>query len=136
MARESTAFAGSGISILREGLAPNSKGAVPGIRGTNTIVSNYEDVNSKLGIIQASGLSVGTTPIHLTAPENRLRGRRQIAIYNLGIQPVYIGGDDSVTTSTGFPIGPALPYTIDVLDHGDIFIVASTTTDVRVVEIK
>jgi hypothetical protein len=135
MARESSAIAGSGISVLREGLTPNSKGAVLALRGTNSVVVNYEDINSKLGIVQSSGLSVTGDAIHISGPADRLRGRRQVMIQNLGTGAVYIG-DSSVTVAGGVMIASGDMLTLNVLDVGDIYIVSGGTSDVRILELK
>lgn len=135
MARESSAIAGSGISVLREGLTPNSKGAVLALRGTNSVVVNYEDIGSKLGIVQSSGLVVSDIAIHVTGPENRLRGRRQLMIQNLGSDIAYIG-DSGVTTSNGFQIPSGDILSLNVLDLGDIYAISAGTSDLRILELK
>ena len=145
MAHESSVRAGSGISVFREGLAPGhvtDTPLIPGMRGTNLVLINYEDVQSKAGVIQTSGLTVTTDAVHVTGPENRLRGRRQLQIQNLGspngvgTSEVYIGASASVTSSTGFQIPSGVTKTLDVLDVGNIFIVSADTSDVRILELK
>lgn len=135
MAKESSAIAGSGISLLREGLTPNSKGPVPAIRGTNSVLANYEDIQSKIGLVQSSGLAVSTFPIHLTGPGIRLKGRRQLTIQNLGAGVVYVG-DSTVTTATGLRIAVDELLTLDVLDFGDLYVIGAAAADVRVLELK
>lgn len=129
MAFESTAVAGSGISALRE------VHSLRAMRGSNAVITNYEDVNSVLGIIQNSGLAVGGTAVQLTSPENRLRGRRRVIVQNLGAGDLYLG-NSNVTTSNGLEIGANTSLTLDVLDLGDIWVVSASTSDVRVVELK
>ena len=131
MAFESSVILGSGVSVLRE---PNVQN-VPRMRGTNAVVINYEDINSSLGITQASGLSVGTSAIQLTGPENRLRGRRQVTIQNLGAGTVYIG-DSGVTTSDGLCMPSGNVFTLGVLDFGDIWIIGDALADVRILELR
>jgi hypothetical protein len=108
------------------------------MRGTNSVVINYEDINSKIGIVQASGLIV-TGPVQVSGPATRLRGRRQLTIQNLGADPVFIGGDSSVS-ATGVAGGLSIPsgdmFTLDVLDVGDVWIISGGTSDVRILELK
>ncbi len=135
MAYESSVRVGSGISVLRLGLVPGNDLEIPGLRGSNAVVVNYEDIESKVGIIQASGLTVVTDAVHVTGPENRLRGRRQLIIQNLGAGAVYIG-DSTVTTSDGLEIASGVLLSLNVLDVGDIYAISASTSDVRILELK
>ena len=135
MAKESSAIAGSGISVLREGLTPNSAGPVPALRGTNSVVVNYEDIGSKLGIVQSSGLIVACDAVHLAGPAGRLKGRRELIIQNLGAGALYIG-DAAVTTTTGLSVPSGDMLSLKILDFGDIYGISDASADVRVPEIK
>ena len=135
MAHESSVRVGSGVSVLREGLVPGYPAQLPGMRGSNSVLINYEDVQSKIGIVQSSGLAVGGSAIHLTGPATRLRGRRQVLIQNLGGDSAYIG-DASVTPTDGLQIMSGTILTLDVLDVGDIYVVSDGASDVRILELK
>lgn len=135
MAYESSVRAGSGISVMREGLVPGYPQPLPGMRGTNSVILNYEDIQSKVGTIQTSGLTVTGAAVHLSGPANRLRGRRQLTIQNLGAGNLFIGGSN-VTTSNGVRVGSGEILTLDVLDIGDIYGVSNATADVRILELK
>lgn len=135
MGYESSVRVGSGVSVLREGLVPGNDLAIPGMRGTNAVVVNYEDIESKIGIVQASGLTVVTDAVHVTGPENRLRGRRQLIIQNLGTGVVYIG-DSAVTAANGLQIASGDLLSLNVLDVGDIYAISDGTADVRILELK
>ncbi len=135
MARESTAFAGSGISALREGLTHNSRGPVRALGGTNSIVVNYEDINSSIGTIQSSGLLVTADAVHVSGPANRLRGRRELRIQNMGEGLAYVG-DSTVTTANGLCIPSGTTLALNVLDVGDIYAVSASTSDLRIFELK
>lgn len=135
MAKESTAIAGSGVSALREGLTPNSKGPVPGLHGTNSVVVNYEDINSCLGIAQSTAATINATGSIMLAKENRLHGRRKIIIDN-GSGMIFIGGSD-VTVANGLRLAASEKLALDVLDVGDLYaMTASGTSDVRILELK
>lgn len=135
MAYESSVRIGSGISALREGFVAGQP-ALQGMRGTNVVLINYEDLNSKLGISQASGLAVSSgLAIQLTGPENRLGGRRQMIVQNLGNAPAYIG-PSGVTTDTGLQIGVNNRLSLEVMDVGDLFIVSAGNSDIRILELK
>jgi len=135
MAYESSVMEGSGISVLRAGLRPGFPGAVPGVRGTNSVIVNYEDLNSKLGVVQSSGLHVAGFPIHVTGPAERLRSRRELRIQNMGPGLAYVGASD-VTTTGGLCITSGTIITLDVLDLGDIYAISASTSDLRVLEIR
>ncbi len=142
MARESSVRAGSGISVFREGLSPGHDFMIPGMMGTNSVIINYEDVISKVGTIQTSGLTVVADAVHVAGPATRLRGRRQLQIQNLGspngvgTSEVYIGANASLTASNGVQIPSGTTKTLDVLDVGNIFIISADVSDVRVLELK
>jgi len=128
--------AGSGVQVFREGLVPGQGPSLPVLKGENSVVCNYEDIQSKMGVVQSSGLIVSSgLAIHLTGPENRLRGRRQMIIQNLGNAPVYLGGS-GVTTANGLQIAINEKFSLDVLDVGDIFVASAGTSDVRILEMK
>ena len=135
MATESSVRVGSGISVLREGLVPGHPRALPGLRGTNGVIVNYEDINSSIGILQSSGLDVGGIAVQITAPENRLRGRRQVMIQNLGAGAAYIG-NSSVTPTGGLCIPSGDTLTLNVLDFGHIYAVSAATSNLRILELK
>lgn len=105
------------------------------MHGTNSVLLNYEDVGSLMGVVQNSGLVVGTSAVQLTGPENRLRGRRQMMIHNLGPGNAFIGAP-TVTTSNGFPINAGSGLNLNVLDFGHIWVVSSSTSNLRILEIK
>jgi hypothetical protein len=102
---------------------------------SNSAITNYEDINSKIGIVQSSGLAVGADSVHLTGPATRLRGRREIMIQNLGSGAAYIG-DSGVTTSNGLQIPSGDMLTLNVLDFGDLFAVSDGVSDLRILELK
>jgi hypothetical protein len=129
MARESSAIVGSGISALRE------QQDVRSMRGSNAVITNYEDVNSCLGVVQSTARPVGGITTQLTLPAYRLRGRRKIIVQNLGSDNVFIGGAD-VSTSNGLRLGSGEKLELDVLDFGDIWVVSDGSADVRVLEIR
>ena len=131
MVVESTAFLGSGVSALRE----PSIGNVRTMRGGNAVVVNYEDINSLLGIIQNSGLTVAAAPLQLTGPATRLRGRRHVMVQNLGAGNAFIG-NSGVTTTNGVRVASGELLRMDVLDFGDIWVVSASTSDVRVLELR
>jgi hypothetical protein len=135
MAHESSVRVGSGVSVLRAGLVPGNDLAIPGMRGSNSVVINYEDINSKMGIVQSSGLHVADFPVHVTGAAERLRGRRQMMIQNLGPSLAYIG-DSTVTTTGGLCVPSGTILTLNVLDVGNIFAISAGTSDLRILELK
>lgn len=135
MAHESSVRVGSGVSVLRNGLVPGFPTALPGMRGSNAVIINYEDLNSSMGIMQSSGLAVGSDAIQITGPATRLSGRRQVMIQNLGASAAFIG-DSNVTTNDGIQIASGDMLTLNVLDLGDIYVVSASLSDLRILELK
>lgn len=135
MAHESSVRAGSGVSVLREGLVPGYPQALPGMRGTNNVVINYEDIQSKLGVVQSSGLTVAGDAVHLSGPLTRLGGRRELIIQNLGAGALFIGGA-GVTAANGVQVASGDLLRLDVLDVGDIYGISGAVSDVRILELK
>lgn len=129
MAVESSAHVGSGIQVLRE--IHN----VRALRGSNSVVVNYEDVNSSLGVTASSGLTIAADAVHLTGPTTRMRGRRKLLIQNLGAGLLYIG-PSTVTAANGLEIAVDTILELDVLDFGDIYGISDGTSDVRVLELR
>ena len=141
MAYESSVRAGSGISVIHDSQIPN-------MRGTNAVVLNYEDIVSCIGIMQCSGLIVGTNAIHASGPATRLRGRRKLRIQNLGPARAFIGGTSGVTINSGWRLaaptelgGPNsgsgfADIEFDILDHGDVWVISDSVAALRVLEMK
>lgn len=129
MAVESSAHVGSGIQVLRE--VHN----VRALRGSNSVVVNYEDVNSSLGVTASSGLTVAGDAVHLTGPTTRMRGRRKLLIQNLGAGLLYIG-PSTVTAANGLEIAVDAILELDVLDFGNIYGISDGVSDVRVLELR
>jgi hypothetical protein len=105
------------------------------MRGSNSVVINYEDINSMLGL-QSSGLQVAGNAIQVSGPDTRLAGRRQLQVQNLGTDPVYIGGDSSVSSTEGVRVPSGDSITLNLLDIADVWIVSGGSSDVRVLELK
>jgi hypothetical protein len=131
VARESSVRNGSGISVLREINDP----PIIGMAGSNSVIVNYEDINSCLGIVQGSGLVVSTAAVHLSSPSNRMRGRRKVFIQNRGPNAVFLGAS-GVTVSNGYSIPHSGSMELDVLDYGHLYVVSEGTSDVRILELR
>jgi hypothetical protein len=129
MARESSAIVGSGISALRE------QQDVRSMRGSNAVITNYEDVNSCLGVAQSTAVSASGVAAQITSAASRLRGRRKVIVQNLGAGAAFLGGSD-VSTSNGLKLASGERLELDVLDFGDIYVVSDSTADVRILEIR
>jgi len=129
MARESSAIVGSGISALRE------QQDVRSMRGSNAVITNYEDVNSCLGVAQSTAVSASGVAAQITSAASRLRVRRKVIVPNLGAGAAFLGGSD-VSTSNGLKLASGERLELDVLDFGDIYVVSDSTADVRILEIR
>lgn len=131
MAYESTAVIGSGVSVLREPAVQN----VRHMRGSNSVVINYEDFNSLLGISRSSQLLASGVAQEATNPLSRLSARRKMILQNLGPSNSFIGSSE-VTTSTGVRVASGEMFTVDILDYSEIWVVSEGISDVRVMELR
>ena len=134
MANESSIIVGSGLGPLSRALTQNAVSHERHIRGTNTVIVNPED--SSVG---ASGLvsmkTVGSNATKL--PTSPMRYRRAIAIYNNSSSvTLYIGFDSAVTVSTGWPLPPGASIPFDMTAEIEIYGVAISNVDVRILELS
>ena len=75
---------------------------------TQTVVNSvtvHRERSASVGAtnIAYGGVTVGTTASQIVAER---KGRRTISLYNNSTGTIYVGGDASVTSSTGMPIPP------------------------------
>ena len=131
MAYESTAVVGSGVSVLREPGVQN----VRNMRGSNSVVVNYEDFNSLLGISRSSQVTASGVAREVTDRADRLSGRRKMFLQNLGPDHLFIGSSN-VTPFNGIMITSGTIFTVDILDYSEIWIVSQGISDVRVMELR
>lgn len=131
MAYESTSVVGSGISVLREPGVQN----VRHMRGSNSVVVNYEDFNSLLGISRSSQVVVSGMAREATDRENRLSGRRKMILQNLGSDSCFIGSSE-VNTNNGIRVASGQMFKFDILDYSEIWVVSEGVSDVRVMELR
>lgn len=106
--------------------------------GTNTLAINADgSLNTKTAVgaaMKASAETVTTTAAQvLTTP---LANRTSVIIQNEGTQSVYVGHDNTVTSSNGIKISKASSATLEVGDGVDIYMLsASGSMSVRFLEI-
>lgn len=81
--------------------------------------------------IRQNTVTVGSSATKI--PTNPLSNRLSILIMNIGTEAVYIG-DSTVTTANGFPIYPRGSLRIDIEDTIDIYGIASTSAECRILE--
>ena len=127
MAYESSTITGSGITALRETYQ------LTGLRGSNVVIINPEDILCALGKTANSGFTVTSSATTLlTVPI--LAGRRKLLVFNLGPQTVFIG-QSGITTSNGYPVPSGVEKAFDVLAYGGLFAISAGTSDVRTLQI-
>ena len=128
MAKESSALFGSGVAPFRQ------EQNVLFMQGTNAIVVNPEDIAAGLGTLQASGIAVAATPIHLVT--DSLPGRRELRIQNLGPGKLYIGPDIQVSIEGSYEVGISGSITLPMMTFGSVWGISDSTSDVRVLQLK
>jgi len=134
MANESSVVVGSGLNPLKRVIPENSVSHERHLRGTNAVIINPED--SSVG---ASGLvsmkTVGSTATKL--PTSAMRNRRAIAVYNNSSSvTLYIGFDTSLTVNNGWPLPPGASIPFDMNAEIEIYGVAVSNVDVRILELS
>lgn len=134
MANESSIIVGSGLNPLKRLIPDNSISHERHIRGTNTVVINPED-SSAGGSGLVTMKTVGALPTKM--PTTSLRNRRAIAIYNNSSSvTLYLGFDSSVAISNGWPLPPGASIPFDMNAEIEIYGVASSNVDVRILELS
>lgn len=134
MANESSVVVGSGLNPLKRLIPDNSISHERHIRGTNTVVINPED-SSVGGSGLVSMKTVGSIPTKL--PTTSMRHRRAIAIYNNDSSvTLYLGFDSSVAVANGWPLPPGASIPFDMNADIEIYGVASSNVDVRILELS
>lgn len=101
------------------------------------------DFASILGATIRSGsvygtLSVGTSATQLKVGASDLSDRHTLIVHNDSGNTIYVGFDNSVTTSNGLPIanGDERSFFFDPNDGLNLFGIAGSASTVRVFEIK
>lgn len=81
-------------------------------------------------------LSVGTSVVELKVGTTMIPGRTGLMVANTSsTASVYIGTDNSVTASNGFPVRAGEHLFLDLVPLQKIYAVSSDTVDVRIIEI-
>lgn len=86
----------------------------------------------------AAGTKTITEPAPTTAAASIVAAntaRRAVTIHNAGAVTVYLGKDNTVSTSNGFPLGVGSSMSDDVSTDAWWAITASGTGDLRVIEV-
>lgn len=134
MAHESSIVAGSGLSPLKRQLPVNQTSHEQHIRGTNVVIINPED-GSAGGSGIAGARTVGSLPTKL--PQAPMRKRRAIAVYNNSTTvTLFIGFDTTLTVSNGYPIPPGSSLPFDLNAEVELYGIASSNVDVRILELS
>lgn len=132
MAYEGHAVVGSGMKPQLEGIPTNPHTGERHQQGTNVVMVNPEDASAG-GPFSVTAVSV--TAVATRLPTIPLKYRRAIAVRNNGGNTIFIGPDSSVTTSTGFPLKTDEIFEADVATTGELWAIAASATDVRVIEL-
>ena len=135
MAYESSVIVGSGQNPLKHDSGfCSAPGRERFLRGTQVVVINPEDSSAGASGL-ASQLTVSTTITKL--PVNPLKYRRAIAIFNGDATAnLYIGFDTTLTTGNGFPIPPSSSLPMDVNGAVEVYAIAPSAIDVRILELS
>lgn len=133
MARESSAIVGSGINPLKTLVCVNNTTKERHLRGTQVVLINPEDASAGNSGV-ATQLTVSTSAAKL--PTTPMKYRRAIAIFNNSSETLYIGFDPSVTTGNGWPIPASSSLPMDINAAVEVYGIASSSIDVRILELS
>ena len=102
--------------------------------GDGVVMLNPEDFSVSIGIL-SSAITVTTSATPL--PESPLEYRRAIVIHNNSASTIYLGGS-TVTVLTGLPLsaGEKIAFDIQGNSNVQIYAVASTSVNVRIMELS
>jgi hypothetical protein len=98
-------------------------------------------VDGTVGTTRAGYASWQTSVVSATSTASEvaatpLSGRDKILIQNLGSQDVYVGEDNTVTTSTGFLLPKGASYVEEIGETPNIWVITNSgSADLRVVEL-
>jgi hypothetical protein len=92
-------------------------------------------VNDSYNIgLKNSAATITTTAAQIAA--SPLAGRREIEIYNNSNKPMYVGFDNTVTTSTGFPIHVGSSYCVEAGEDLAVWLIGEVASqNARIIEI-
>lgn len=134
MAYEASIVVGSGINPLKKQVCPNETTQERHLRGTNIVLLNPEDSSAGCSGL-ATQVNVGSSVVKL--PTTPLKYRRAIAIFNNdSSENLYIGFSPDVTTGTGWPIPPSSSLPMDINSEVEVYGIASSTIDIRILELS
>lgn len=108
--------------------------------GTSFTAETYDTGSGHRQIVShgASGSKTFTDPAPTTTAASVLGAnatRKVASLYNAGTQTVYLGKDNTVTTSNGFPLVPGGNMVDDASTDAWWAITASGTGDLRIIEV-
>ena len=113
---------------------PSKSASLRGRMGEGVVVVNPEDFSVSIGV-RSSAITVTTSATPL--PDSPLEFRRALAIHNNGASTVFLG-DESVTTSNGFPLLAGEKISFDISGTPNVFIyaIAAGSVNVRILELS
>lgn len=87
------------------------------------------------GGIKISSLAVTSTPTKLTA--TAFSGRNTLCVRVWGVNTVYFGTNNTVSSSTGYPKMQKEEISIDIKDNVDLYVVCASgqTSELRIIEV-
>lgn len=102
--------------------------------GEPVVLINPEDLSVNIGL-KTQAISVTTSAVAL--PSVPLEYRRALVIHNNGSSTLYLGGDATVTTSTGMPLVTNEKMAFDIAGNPNMTIygISDGTANVRIMEL-
>jgi len=132
MAKEVPVLVGSGVT---QGLSEVPVNAIKNerfIQASAVAVLNPEDASAG-GTLLHSQITVAATGVSI--PTVRLDYRRSVAIHNLSGNTIYLGSDDTVDETDGFPLAVGATITLEIKANVEVFArTESGTADIRILQ--
>lgn len=80
--------------------------------------------------------SVGTTAVELCVGSEAVTGRTGLYIHNNDdTTPIFIGTDDDVSASNGFPVPAGESLSLKLEPGQEVYAIAESSCDVRIIEV-
>lgn len=134
MSREGHVVVGSGLRPNITGMCENSNTGKKYMTGQNVAVINPEDFSAG-GLFQTTQISIGVIATQITPLP--LEYRRSVAVRNTSTTTtLYLGETNGVTIANGFPIEPGEVFQADITSNVQLWGIAGSVVDVRVIELS
>lgn len=94
--------------------------------GSSTVSGTVSTVEQGLGAFQTSQYAISTTAVHLAPTPLSNRSSLSLTVSASPSVAVFIGNDNTVTTSTGYPLFNGSTIQLDLTPAGNVWAISSS----------